>query len=91
MKLTARDVLGLMIAILSYTILILLMFFPLPANNKDTFQMLISSVVGISIGGVIGYNYGNSKKEPALPGTSTTDVTSTVTTDSTVSNKLTNN
>jgi len=58
-----RAVLAVMIISGSYVFIILLLFIAIPPANKDVIQILGTSIISTSVGGVIGFNYAASKME----------------------------
>lgn len=58
-----RDVLAMIIIILSFIAVFVILRFPIPTENKDLVNVAFGFVLGSGVSGVIGYYFGASKNE----------------------------
>jgi hypothetical protein len=62
-----RSVLAFIIVLGSFATLIILLFKPIPAENKDTVNLAVGFVLGAGVGAVTGYYFAATKKETNPP------------------------
>ena len=58
-----RNILAVIIILGAITVLVLMIFKPIPAENKDTVNLTVGFVLGSGVGAVCGYYFGASKKD----------------------------
>ena len=56
-----RDIIAVMIIILSFAAIFVILRFPIPVENKDLVNVAFGFVLGSGVSGVIGYYFGSSK------------------------------
>ena len=76
LKETITEVLAVIIIVMSFIFLLLVLYKPIPAENKDLVNLAVGFIVGTAVSGVIGYYFGTSKNRnlPTEPGQSITTV-----------------
>ena len=57
-----RDVIAVMIIVLSFVAIFVILRFPIPTENKDLVNVAFGFVLGSGVSGVIGYYFGASKQ-----------------------------
>lgn len=58
-----RNILAVIMTLGSFAALYLIIFKPIPAENRDTVNLTVGFVIGTSVGSVCGYFFGASKKD----------------------------
>jgi putative flippase GtrA len=75
-----QTIISLLIILLSYGYLLLLLFYPVPTENRDIVNVSASSIISLCVGGVIGYWFSAShfkKLENQEANSETTNSTTT--------------
>lgn len=62
-----RSIISVLSIVGAFVVICLLIFKPIPAENKDTLNLTVGVVLGGLIGGVNGYYFGASKKDDNKP------------------------
>ena len=66
-KMDIRNVLAIMVILLSFCFLFLLALHKVPIENKDLVNISTGFVIGASVGAIIGYYFTSSKDKNQLP------------------------
>lgn len=61
-----RNILAVITVISAFVLLILMLFKPIPVENKDILNISIGIVLGGLLGGINGFYFGASKTEPKV-------------------------
>jgi len=77
------EILAVIIMVMSFVFLLLLIYHPIPVDNKDLVNITVGFVLGTAVSGVIGYYFGTSKKRDIIPesGQSVTTIQKSITTE----------
>lgn len=62
-KMDIRNVLAIMVMLLSFCFLFLLAIHKVPVENKDLVNISTGFVIGASVGAIIGYYFTSNKKD----------------------------
>lgn len=65
-KITSKDIrniLAIIIVLGTFAVIITMLYKEIPAGNKDTVNIVVGSLLGGALGGVVGYYFGASKNE----------------------------
>jgi len=67
LKENITEVLAVVIVLMSFIFLIVVLYKPIPAENKDLVNLAVGFIIGTAMSGVIGYYFGTSKKRDSIP------------------------
>jgi hypothetical protein len=84
LKENITEVLAVIIITMSFVFLIMVLWKPIPADNKDLVNLAVGFIIGTAMSGVIGYYFGTSKKRDTItpePGQSVTNIQKSIVTD----------
>lgn len=65
-KITSKDIrniLAVIIVLGTFVVIITMLYKEVPQGNRDTINLVVGTLLGGALGGVVGYYFGSSKNE----------------------------